>query len=99
MAEEACPACPTPSATIRRSTASSSISMRRIAASYYRLSPGVITFTHTGVPKEFEGHGLGSRLARGALEEVRAQGLKVEAKCPFVSGYMAKHPEFNDLLL
>jgi predicted GNAT family acetyltransferase len=71
----------------------------RIAAAYYQLSPGVITFTHTEVPHELEGHGIGSRLVRGALEAVRAQGLKVVAKCPFVSAYMAKHPEFNDLLL
>ena len=71
----------------------------QIAASYYQLNPGVITFTHIEVPKELEGHGIGSRLVRGALEEVRAQGLKVVPKCPFVSGYMAKHPEFNDLLL
>ena len=71
----------------------------QIAASYYQLSPGVITFTHTEVPKELEGHGIGSRLVRGALGEVRGRRLKVVAKCPFVSGYMAKHPEFNDLLL
>jgi uncharacterized protein len=70
-----------------------------VAGAYYQLSPGVITFTHTEVPHELEGHGIGSRLVRGALEAVRAQGLKVVAKCPFVSAYMAKHPEFNDLLL
>ena len=71
----------------------------RTAVSYYRLAPGVITFTHTEVPPELEGHGIGSRLVRGALEAVRAQRLKVVARCPFVSAYMAKHPEFNDLLL
>ena len=71
----------------------------QIAAAYYQLSPGVITFTHTEVPKELEGRGVGSRLVRGALEEVRAQGRNVVAKCPFVSGYVARHPEFNDLLL
>jgi predicted GNAT family acetyltransferase len=69
------------------------------AAAYYQLSPGVITFTHTEVPPEMSGHGIGSQLVRGALEAARAQGLKVVAKCPFVSAYMAKHPELNDLLL
>jgi len=69
------------------------------AVAYYQLSPGVITFRHTEVPQELEGRGIGSRLVRGALEAARAQGLKVVAKCPFVSAYMAKHPEFNDLLL
>jgi predicted GNAT family acetyltransferase len=69
------------------------------AVAYYRLSPGVITFTHTEVPAEMSGHGIGSQLVRGALEAARAQGLKVVPKCPFVAAYMAKHAEFNDLLL
>ena len=69
------------------------------AVSYYQLSPGVITFTHTEVPPELSGRGIGSELIRGALEAARAQGLKVVPKCPFVAAYMAKHPQFNDLLL
>ena len=69
------------------------------ASLYYRLEPGVITFTHTEVPQELSGRGIGSRLARGALDWTRAQGLKVVAKCPFVSAYIAKHPEYGDLLL
>jgi predicted GNAT family acetyltransferase len=70
----------------------------RTAFSQYKLSPGVITFMHTEVPKELEGHGVGSSLVRGELEAVRAQGLKVVAKCPFVAAYIKKHPEFQDLL-
>ena len=69
------------------------------AAAYYRRSPGVITFTHTEVPPELSGRGIGSQLVLGALAAVRAQGLKVVPKCPFVAAYMAKHAEFNDLLL
>ena len=71
----------------------------RTAAAYYKLAPGVITFTHTEVPQELSGHGIGSKLVRSALEAARAQKHKVVAKCPFVSAYIAKHPEFNDLLL
>jgi len=69
-----------------------------IAAAYYSRSPGVITFTHTEVPAALSGQGIGSKLVRGALELVRAKGLKVVAMCPFVATFMAKHPEFNDLL-
>lgn len=69
-----------------------------MAVAYYRLSPGVITFTHTEVPNELSGRGIGSALARGALDIVRAQGLKVVVQCPFISAFMGKHPEFNDLL-
>jgi predicted GNAT family acetyltransferase len=68
------------------------------AAAYYDLSPGVITFTHTEVPPELSGRGIGSKLARGALQAVRAQGLKVVAECPFIRGYIERHPEFADLL-
>ncbi len=70
----------------------------RTAFSQYKLAPGIITFLHTEVPKELEGHGIGSRLVRGELEAARARGLKVVAKCPFVAAYIKKHPEFQDLL-
>ena len=69
-----------------------------IASLYYRLAPGVITLVHTEVPEALGGRGIGSELVREVLEDVRAQGLKVVARCPFVSAYMGKHPEFNDLL-
>lgn len=69
-----------------------------IAAAYYTKTPGVITFTHTEVPQALAGQGIGSKLIRGTLDAVRKQGLRVVAQCPFVSAYMGKHPEFNDLL-
>ena len=69
-----------------------------MALLYYGLEPGVITLVHTEVPPELGGRGVGSTLVRGVLEAIRAKGLKVVVKCPFVSAYMGKHPEFNDLL-
>jgi uncharacterized protein len=68
------------------------------AVAYYRMAPGVITFVHTEVPQELSGRGIGTKLIRGALDMVRAQGLKVVPQCPFVSAYMGKNPEYNDLL-
>jgi uncharacterized protein len=68
------------------------------AVAYYRMAPGVITFIHTEVPQALSGRGVGTKLIRGALEMVRAQGLKVVPQCPFVSAFMGKHPEYNDLL-
>ena len=50
------------------------------------------------LPRELGGRGVGSTLVRGALEAIRAKGLKVVAKCPFVAAYMGKHPEFKDLI-
>jgi len=67
------------------------------AVVYYKLEPGVITFTHTEVPPALRGRGLASRLVRGALDAARAQHLKVVPRCSFVSAYLRKHPEFNDL--
>ena len=69
------------------------------AAAYYDLRPGVITFTHTEVPRALEGRGIGSQLAHGVLEAVRARGLKVVAECPFIRGYIERHPEFQNLLV
>ena len=69
-----------------------------LALAYYTLAPGIVTFTHTEVPHELSGQGIGSRLARGALEQVRARGLKVIPKCPFISAFIATNAEFADLV-
>ena len=69
-----------------------------IAATYYKIADGVITFIHTEVPSELGGKGIGSKLIKGALDQVRADGLKVIAQCAFVEAYIEKHPEYADLL-
>ncbi|CAN5266334.1 GNAT family N-acetyltransferase [soil metagenome] len=69
------------------------------AKAWYRLAPGIITFTHTDVPKELEGRGIGSRLARAGLDHARAEGLKVVPLCPFVAAWIGKHPEYADLVI
>jgi predicted GNAT family acetyltransferase len=69
-----------------------------IAYSNYRREGNVLTILHTEVPEALNGRGIGSALARGILDLARAQGLKVVALCPFVSGYLKKHPEYSDLL-
>ena len=70
-----------------------------VAFSVYRHKPGVVTFVHTEVPEALSGRGVGSTLARGALEIVRERGEKVIAECPFIASYIKKHPEFQDLLV
>jgi uncharacterized protein len=69
-----------------------------LAATYYNVSDGVITFIHTDVPPELGGKGVGSQLIKGALDQVRAEGLKVIPQCPFVKAYIDKHGEYADLL-
>jgi predicted GNAT family acetyltransferase len=68
-----------------------------IAYSEYDLTGALLTIKHTEVPQALEGQGIGSRLARGALEAARARDLKVIARCPFVNAFMKRHPEYDDL--
>ena len=69
-----------------------------IASTYYKISDGVITFIHTEVPSELGGKGIGSKLIKGALDQVRTAGLKVIPQCPFVKAFIEKHPDYQDLL-
>jgi predicted GNAT family acetyltransferase len=71
---------------------------RLVAITEYELGGGTLNFVHTEVLPDFEGQGVGSRLAAGALRDVRARGLKVRADCPFMSSYLRRHREFDDLL-
>ncbi len=64
----------------------------------YTTQPGVIAIPHTGVDPAFEGRGLGSRLARAALDDIREQGLHVAPHCPFIATYIKRHPEYADLV-
>ena len=68
------------------------------ALAAYQLQDGRISFTHTEVPEELEGQGVGKRLVEGALEQVRGQGLKVVPLCSFVRHYVETHPETQDLI-
>jgi hypothetical protein len=68
------------------------------AVANYQIAGNVITFTHTEVPPQARGGGIASRLIAGALRAARERGLKVVARCSFVSAYLAKHPEFQDLV-
>jgi predicted GNAT family acetyltransferase len=67
--------------------------------SAYRLrGDDAITFTHTQIEPKFAGKGLGSQLARGALDQTRARGQRVYAQCPFIAGFIDRHAEYQDLL-
>jgi len=65
---------------------------------YIQTDAGLIVFTHTEVDRSYEGKGVGSQLAQHALDYARAEGLSVLPICPFISGYIQRHPEYQDLL-
>lgn len=64
----------------------------------YRLDENRITMVHAEVDPAYDGQGVGSELARYALEDARARHLAVVPACPFVSAYIRKHSEYADLV-
>ena len=70
----------------------------RAGVAAYRLDDEVITFTHTVVEDAYEGRGVGSALARTALDDARARGLGVVPQCPFIAGWIERHPDYGDLV-
>jgi predicted GNAT family acetyltransferase len=68
-----------------------------VAFANYRLAPGTVIITHTETSPALRGRGVASELVKGALELIRADGLKVVAGCGFVVDYLQKHPEYADL--
>jgi predicted GNAT family acetyltransferase len=64
----------------------------------YKIIPGRRLIQHTEVPPVLEGRGLAARLTRVALEFARSKGLQVVPACSYTASFMAKHPEYNDLL-
>lgn len=69
-----------------------------VALAYYRLDGDRIVLTHTEVPQHLSGQGIGSRLAKGVFEAIRASGRRAVAKCPFMASYAGRHPEYATLL-
>ena len=65
----------------------------------YMLVQDRIIYTHTEVDPALEGKGIASQLVRYALEYARQEELRIMPLCPFVAGYMKRHPEYHDLLL
>lgn len=69
-----------------------------LAIAEYTLPAGKIMFTHTEVPSQHEGKGIGTALIRYGLRQARERQLQVIPICPFFAAYIRKHPEEQDLL-
>jgi predicted GNAT family acetyltransferase len=63
----------------------------------YNLFSHGINYTHTEVPKVLEGKGVGSALAKFVLDYARENQLRVMPLCPFIKGYIDRHPEYADI--
>lgn len=64
----------------------------------YALDGTTIDFLHTQVDEAFGGLGVGSAVAKGALEDARDRGLRVDPTCPFIASYLGRHPEYASLV-
>ena len=65
----------------------------------YRWKKGDMVLMHTLVPKEERGKGYAAELVKYAFEDLRQRGLKAIVYCPFVTAYLKKHPEYDDLVV
>jgi predicted GNAT family acetyltransferase len=65
----------------------------------YLERDGALYLTHTEVPPELEGQGIGGRIVKHALEQAKRRGQKVAPWCPFVRAYIDRHPEYQSLVL
>jgi hypothetical protein len=69
-----------------------------IGVAVYHERGGRRFFVHTEVDPEHEGEGLGTTLARGALDDVRAMGMKIVPLCPFITGFIERNPEYAEMI-
>ena len=65
----------------------------------YKRAGNVLTLKHTETPVAARGRGIASNLVEAVLEEARARGLKIAPRCPFVRAWLAKHPQYSDLVV
>ncbi|MDQ1690675.1 MAG: uncharacterized protein QOH56_1012 [Pseudonocardiales bacterium] len=65
----------------------------------YRVrSPELYSFVHTEISPDFEHRGLASQLIQAALDSMRSRGISVLPYCPFVRAFIAKHPDYVELV-
>jgi predicted GNAT family acetyltransferase len=64
----------------------------------YIRDEDVVTMVHTEIDPAFEGRGLGQTLVADALDDARANGRRVQPLCPYVAKYIARHPEYADIV-
>ncbi|BEP14914.1 GNAT family N-acetyltransferase [Acidothermaceae bacterium B102] len=69
-----------------------------VGKAVYAVSGSRVIFLHTEVDPKVQGQGIAQELARQALDAVRASGRTVVPQCPFIAGYIRRHPDYADLV-
>jgi uncharacterized protein len=65
---------------------------------HYQPYEGSLVFDHTVIKEQFAGQGLASKLARGALDDVRARQGRIVPLCEYIGGWLEKNPDYDDLV-
>lgn len=66
---------------------------------YIKTNNGEIYLTHTEEPVALEGRGIGSQLAEKVLADIEKKGLRLIPLCPFIAGYIKKHPDWRRIVM
>jgi predicted GNAT family acetyltransferase len=68
-----------------------------VAMITYIRAGKTIIYTHTEVPESQGGKGIAGKMAYAALEFAKANGLRVQAACPYIKKYVSQHPEYHSI--
>ena len=72
---------------------------RVLGLAAYQRRGDTTVFTHTEVDPDAGQDGVGSRLVRAALDDVRSKGGSVVPQCSFVRGWIERHQDYADLVV
>jgi uncharacterized protein len=75
-----------------------SVEGREVGFAQFADSGGRRSFFHTVVDGSYQGRGLATILVAAALDETRADGLRVDAPCSMVADYIEKSGDYADLV-
>jgi uncharacterized protein len=57
----------------------------------YTVAGGVMTITHTRVPREIGGRGIAAELMGAAVQFAAESSLSIDPACSYAAAYMRKH--------
>ena len=64
----------------------------------YQERDGVRTLLHTEVVPRARGRGVAAAFVRQVLDGLRRESRTVAVVCPYVTKFLARHPEYRDVV-
>ncbi|CAM3172516.1 GNAT family N-acetyltransferase [Stackebrandtia soli] len=64
----------------------------------YERQDDFVVYPHTEVSGAFRGQGIADKLVRRAMDDMRANGDKVYALCPYVKRWLSEHDDYEDVV-